>query len=504
MIIEEKNAESNMSNLNINCEVAYNANILNSDTHPIKNISPVLNLNNLTGNLGNNFFDANNDAKRYLNADESLISIIPSNSNKVNFNLEDEKELAEHFTPLVVGAKKELTEDNNNNIKTVIKDDSKDKEQEAIAFKVNKNNKEGGNFNKDLSDSNSNSNFCSSASVSFKDSSHEVFRNHLETVSGNQLNEINSDHHIITNKNSDDTLINSVSSNKVNENFATGVKSTEICDSAQMSRSLMNTNKNTNVNKSVIININNNSTSNETPTNNNNNNNINNNNNNNCNNNTINTKEPNNHLKNPTSFLDGVNFIVLNLGKDAGERKVPFHLFPKILEILIDSINSEDLNFEIDKLSGECNETLHSILEYYNDQNTSNIKLFEHILKKYFKVKNDLILNKLLVWISRLFKKFHEEMFIEINSFIDNFTDLLTRESDTVFCAVLEILCEISKYKDEYIEIIIRQILEKLALNLFLLQNRATKIIKNFCQIIEVNRVYLTFAEELKSMKVNK
>jgi len=205
---------------------------------------------------------------------------------------------------------------------------------------------------------------------------------------------------------------------------------------------------------------------------------------------------------NPNLFLEGVNYIILNLGKDTGERKIPFHLFPKILEILMDSFNSKDLNFELNKLSDDCNETLHSIIEFYNDPNKNNIKLFEHILKKYFKVKKDLILKKVLVWISKLFKKFDEDMFIEINSFIDSFTDLLTREDDDVFCSVLDILCEISKYKDEYIEIIIRQILKKLALNLFLLQNRATKIIKNFCKIIDISRVFLSFAEELKNMKV--
>lgn len=216
------------------------------------------------------------------------------------------------------------------------------------------------------------------------------------------------------------------------------------------------------------------------------------------------------------SFLDEVNYIILIFGKEAEERKIPFHLFPKVLQILFDSINLEyqesildakyltdknHIQSELEKID-ECNENLLSIIEFYSDNNTANIKLFEHILKKFFQVKNNLLLKKVLLWISKLFKKFHEDMFIEINDFINDFTELLIRENDIVFNSVLDILCEISKYKDEYIEIIIRQILQKLALNIFLLQNRATKIIKNFCNIIEINRVYVTFAEELKNIKV--
>jgi hypothetical protein len=209
--------------------------------------------------------------------------------------------------------------------------------------------------------------------------------------------------------------------------------------------------------------------------------------------------------ENKENILDKISYIVLDLGRDTEKRKIPFYLFPEILELLIINYDNEKeglIDEKILKISEECNETLHSIIDLYNDNNYSNIKLFVHILKKYFNTKNDEILDNVLTWISKLFNKFQERMFIDIDDFINKFTDLLNRENEIIFNLVLNILFEIAKYKDDYIEIIIRQILDKLSKNINLLENRGKKIIKNFCNIIDIDRVFLSFAEELKNIKV--
>jgi hypothetical protein len=209
--------------------------------------------------------------------------------------------------------------------------------------------------------------------------------------------------------------------------------------------------------------------------------------------------------ENKENILDKITFIVLDLGRENEKRKIPFYLFPEILELLINNYDNEIENIideNILKISEECNETLHSIVELYNDDNYSNIKLFVEILKKFFNTKNDEILDNILTWISKLFTKFQEKMFVNIDDFIDKFTYLLNKDNEIIFNLVLNILCEIAKYKDGYIEIIIRQILDKLSKNINLLENRAKKIIKNFCNIIDIDRVFLSFAEELKNIKV--
>ena len=198
------------------------------------------------------------------------------------------------------------------------------------------------------------------------------------------------------------------------------------------------------------------------------------------------------------------NYLLLNLGKDTGVRKIPFYLFHKILEILFLSLNSSQINNEILKISDEINETLHSIIDFYNDSDTNNIKLFEEVFVKFLKINNENILKKLLIWIKKLFIKFHEEMFIDITTFLDILSDLLLKDKENIFNSVLEILGEISKYNEKYFEIIIRKVLEKFSKNISLLNERASKIIINFCKYIDIERIYLILAEELQIIKVYK
>jgi hypothetical protein len=64
------------------------------------------------------------------------------------------------------------------------------------------------------------------------------------------------------------------------------------------------------------------------------------------------------------------------------------------------------------------------------------------------------------------------------------------------------LLCEIAKFKEENIEIIISKILEKLCTNKDLLNTKGLTILGKICSILPVDRVYLTIAEVLLRMKV--
>ena len=66
----------------------------------------------------------------------------------------------------------------------------------------------------------------------------------------------------------------------------------------------------------------------------------------------------------------------------------------------------------------------------------------------------------------------------------------------------LDLLCEIAKYKEENIEIIIFKIMEKLCHSKELLKEKGFTILKKLCSILPVDTVYLTISEVLLKMKV--
>ena len=65
----------------------------------------------------------------------------------------------------------------------------------------------------------------------------------------------------------------------------------------------------------------------------------------------------------------------------------------------------------------------------------------------------------------------------------------------------MDILCEVSKYKGEYIEFTLSKILEKLSQNKNLLNLRGLIILKKFCSVLSVQRVYLQISDVLYKMK---
>ena len=65
---------------------------------------------------------------------------------------------------------------------------------------------------------------------------------------------------------------------------------------------------------------------------------------------------------------------------------------------------------------------------------------------------------------------------------------------------VLNIICTIAKYKEEYIEVIIFNIIETLRKTKDLLKNRGTVIVTKLCNALKVDKIYSTFANVLLRM----
>ncbi len=193
---------------------------------------------------------------------------------------------------------------------------------------------------------------------------------------------------------------------------------------------------------------------------------------------------------------------LLQFNSSDGDRKIPFNLLPKILEVIINSINHT--NPELKKIATDSNNELIAIIDFYSElqpQNTK-IKLFEEILKNYLNLnEKETTLELVISWISKLFKKFHDEFFTKIDDFIITISSVLCHPNENIFTGVLEIMCDIAKYREENIEIILSIIFEKLCVINNLLSNKGSTIIKKFSTILPVDRVYSTFAEILSKMK---
>jgi len=189
---------------------------------------------------------------------------------------------------------------------------------------------------------------------------------------------------------------------------------------------------------------------------------------------------------------------------ETGDKKIPFNLFPKILEVVIASVNHQDN--DIKKISNFSNSDLLAIIDFYSDSNNANIKLYEEVLRNFLNMEEkDSTIELVLLWINKLFRKFHEDMFSRLETFIDKICSVLLHPNENLFNMILDTICEIARYKDDNVgvDIIITNILDKLSQNTISLNDKGLLIIKKFCQFLNVERVYSTFADVLLRMKQN-
>lgn len=108
--------------------------------------------------------------------------------------------------------------------------------------------------------------------------------------------------------------------------------------------------------------------------------------------------------------------------------KIPFYLFPKILDAIFFNLNSQ--NQKVLDNSIECNDILYNMIDLFTESKDLNIKNFENVIRNYFDTKSPI--EKILKWIQKLFEKFGDEMFSNIEMFIEKFTTLLTDSDEKV------------------------------------------------------------------------
>jgi vacuole morphology and inheritance protein 14 len=65
----------------------------------------------------------------------------------------------------------------------------------------------------------------------------------------------------------------------------------------------------------------------------------------------------------------------------------------------------------------------------------------------------------------------------------------------------MDILCQIAKYKEDYIDLILCKLLDRLCLNKNLLDSKGLKILTKLCSVLPVIRVYIKFADVLTKVK---
>jgi hypothetical protein len=182
------------------------------------------------------------------------------------------------------------------------------------------------------------------------------------------------------------------------------------------------------------------------------------------------------------------------------DRKIPFYLFPKVFDVIVLSINNK--NQEITRSAYECNTELLAMIDFYNEANYAKIKLFEEVIKFYCKCEEkDSTLELVLQWIIRLFKKYHDELYSKVDDFVESVVQVLCHKKENIFDSALEIICEIARHKEENIEIIFNIVMKKLSSDKNLLESKGLAIIKKFCSIISVDKIYLTSADVLLKMK---
>ncbi len=111
--------------------------------------------------------------------------------------------------------------------------------------------------------------------------------------------------------------------------------------------------------------------------------------------------------------------------------KIPFNLFPNILDVILSNVNST--NEQIVTYTHNCNTALIKMIEFYpSELENMNVKNFEDILKNYFSSKKELTLEIILNWVVKLFGKFYDDMFNRVDVFIDSFTFILNDCNENV------------------------------------------------------------------------
>ena len=200
---------------------------------------------------------------------------------------------------------------------------------------------------------------------------------------------------------------------------------------------------------------------------------------------------------------------------DADDKKFLFELFARFLKIIFNTLKEvKDLkelkDIKENKQSNnlyaiveDCNNCLLSIIEKY-DMNKNNMRILEDVLMDYLLFENKELIINILKWLEKFFDKFSNEAFKNnFNKFIEKFSSISVFKDEEIFEKGIETLCNIEKCRENSINDIVLNIINKLKEkdNNFAIK-RVTQFVKVLCKELNTKYVYLTFADVLS--KINK
>ena len=183
------------------------------------------------------------------------------------------------------------------------------------------------------------------------------------------------------------------------------------------------------------------------------------------------------------------------------DLNIPIDRLPLILDLVICNLNNNEKNEEgdISSLADKLNDLLNNIVyiypELYNKK--ENVTLFENVLKKYYSTEDDIILQKVIFWINKLFTKFKLNTEINLENLIYELVSILNHSNDKIFDLLLNNICEIGGIREEYTEKILSLILNKFKENNNLLENKGLIIMQKLCFNLNIETLFLSLADIL-------
>jgi hypothetical protein len=136
--------------------------------------------------------------------------------------------------------------------------------------------------------------------------------------------------------------------------------------------------------------------------------------------------------------------------------------------------------------------------------NKNNMRILEDVLMDYLLFENKELIIIILKWLEKFFDKFSNEAFKNnFNKFIEKFSSISVFKDEEIFEKGIETLCNIEKCRENSINDIVLNIINKLKEkdNNFAIK-RVTQFVKILCKELNTKYVYLTFADVLS--KINK
>ena len=176
--------------------------------------------------------------------------------------------------------------------------------------------------------------------------------------------------------------------------------------------------------------------------------------------------------------------------------QIPFHLFPNVLQALLLSVEaaSESDNEFLEKLV-KINNDLIKLITYWVPDLDFSLQEFEQVLQDALNYPKERILKIVLAWVNCLITKFNADIFSNIKGLITSLTKKIDIKNKELFNSCIDILCVFACLKQEFMEIVIKNILIKICSNQKLLNLSGVDIICRLAQKLEPEQLFRIIVE---------